>query len=615
MRLLRRYLRWPFALGALAFLRLAFRYATAVPNPRYHVSPVRYTTFALLYLALGTLFTTAWWTARKPSNKPNWFAVAASSIFLFFSGFLLYLMLSFANSGPGYGRTLFYNVVLLGLAIAGIVVYSRGISLGKVAADSPKPTRIQGDRTHPSIGKAISVLSYLAQLSSIRLWATYAHRHRFRYSVGLLYYAFIVVAGLLTTTIHETAHTLVAWAFKMKLLSFETGPFRWSKKQGKWSFKFTSAKILSLGGAVGIVPSNKLQPASHEIAVLAAGPISNVLLGGLTWFLAIHAASSGHIFLWKLLALTTSTSLIAAVVNILPFQISTGAYSDGARILQLLSDSPVADLHKALLAIKSTVATPTRPRDHDVELLKRAADISPDPVQTFVLRLAISAHYEDKGNIHEARNAFKAAEIFLRATNLTENPAFPVALHTALVIGNATLNHNARVTVLWWKAFAAKNPTTFSVDYYLARACYLWMDKRIDEAQVALQKAETEAATLPNAGGYNFDRDRCARLRLELDRAAAEQAAQPAPQLSPLPAPDTTASPGFRPSFLAATASNAAAEQAAAAVVATAIPVAATHHATSTNATSPQPYPNERRRWPRTQTPPGRNMWPRPMEG
>jgi hypothetical protein len=40
---------------------------------------------------------------------------------------------------------------------------------------------------------------------------------------------------------------------------------------------------------------------------------------------------------WELLALIASFSLIAAVFNLFPFQSERGTYSDGARMLQLLS--------------------------------------------------------------------------------------------------------------------------------------------------------------------------------------------------------------------------------------------------------------------------------------
>jgi len=608
MRVLRKFLRWPYSIGALFFLRLALRYATTTPNPDLPTPPIPFGVFAALYVALAALFAAAWWTTRKPSNKPNWLAVAASSIFLVFSGFLLFLMLHFAHSGDGYQSMLLYNLLLLALAITGIVIYSRGIALGKTPTPASKPVRMEGDRTHPAIAKIVTGIAVVAQIASINLWAAYAHRHHFRYSAGLLYYALIIAAGLLSTTVHECAHTVVAWAFKMKLLSFETGPFRWSRKQGKWSFKFTPAKILSLGGAVGIVPSNKLQPNSHEIAVLAAGPLSNLLLGALTWSLALHAASSSHIFLWKLLALTTSTSLIAAVVNLFPLQIATGAYSDGARILQLLSASPVAELHKALLAIRSTTATPRRPRDLELDLLQRAADLSPDPIQTVVIRLAISGHYEDRGMIPEARAAFKAAELFCRGANLTSNPAFPVDLYTAFIIPSALLKQDPRSTRLWWCLFDAKKPTNFNTDYFLARACSLWMDNHFDDALLFLNKADTEAAKLPDAGSYNFDRDRCARIRKEVVTAQQAAAAQPARLLAALPDP-TPSTINFRPSFLASTVSTPEAESAVTALLA-----AHTTPAPSSQ-TNTAGYPNERRRWPRNSTAPGRNMWPRPIEG
>jgi len=42
-----------------------------------------------------------------------------------------------------------------------------------------------------------------------------------------------------------------------------------------------------------------------------------------------------------------SFSFLAAAFNLLPFRSATGSYSDGARILQLLTNSPVVEIQRA----------------------------------------------------------------------------------------------------------------------------------------------------------------------------------------------------------------------------------------------------------------------------
>jgi hypothetical protein len=56
------------------------------------------------------------------------------------------------------------------------------------------------------------------------------------------------------------------------------------------------------------------------------------------------------------------------------------------------------------------------------------------------------------------------------------------------------------------KAGTQKIGQRVGVDYWLAKACLEWMEGRLDEARVMLDKADEVARTLPQARAYESDR-------------------------------------------------------------------------------------------------------------
>jgi len=61
---------------------------------------------------------------------------------------------------------------------------------------------------------------------------------------------------------------------------------------------------------------------------------------------------------WRLVAFTASFCLIAAVTNLLPFMTEDGGYSDGARILQMVTNSPLDDRRRTTDRRPSALAPP-----------------------------------------------------------------------------------------------------------------------------------------------------------------------------------------------------------------------------------------------------------------
>jgi Peptidase family M50 len=515
MRALKSILCWTFAVSALVFLQFAIG-TLHLPHAGKTSSMLVRVSLPVVFAALTVLFAMACWTTRKASASRNWWAIVASFIHLLASWFALYLEYRYAIRYGYFMRRFSFadpNFLLVAIGIAGIVAFSRRIPLPEQA---PVRTPIAGDRTSLWFGRIVTWLSYAAQYCGVWIWMRYAYSHDLPFDRGIPFFGILLLAIFATATMHECGHAAVAWIFEMRLLAFSAGPFRWQRQSGVWKFKFRPGDILDVGGAVNVVPTNEKQPRWHELCMLTAGPFVNLCVGLAALFAALHADGAFSVRVWEFIAILASSCLIAAVENMLPYRIETGAYTDGARILQLLTNSPMAELHRAMMAMQSTTVTPRRFRDMDPQPFQRAIELFPNDLTGVYLRIVIAQHFEEAGNIPQACASISVAEAIYDQFKID----LPAGLHTCFIISRALLSHDAAATRLWWDRMQEKKPTRFNVDYWLAHACVLWMEGRLDEANDALRKADAEARKLPQAGAYEFDRSRCALLRRELDLAS-----------------------------------------------------------------------------------------------
>jgi tetratricopeptide (TPR) repeat protein len=74
-------------------------------------------------------------------------------------------------------------------------------------------------------------------------------------------------------------------------------------------------------------------------AMIAAGPLANLLLGLAALFAALHVPGTPWQAAWGMLSFIATLSLIASVINLIPAR-TADAYTDGANLYQLLSGRP-----------------------------------------------------------------------------------------------------------------------------------------------------------------------------------------------------------------------------------------------------------------------------------
>ena len=210
-------------------------------------------------------------------------------------------------------------------------------------------TQSIGDRT---ARRAVTALAIVAQIAAVVLWTRWAGTHPLVRTHSLSWLGLVPLAAVLATLIHACGQAVFAWCLQMRLLAFKAGPFQWTRREEKWSFTFHPAGLVTVGAAAGAVPANPNQTRWEELLVLAAGPAANLLFGLPALWAVLHDRWASYQHTWEFIAFTGSFSIIAAIVNLVPLKAEDGASSDGARTVQILTDSPVEDL-RALLAVWS----------------------------------------------------------------------------------------------------------------------------------------------------------------------------------------------------------------------------------------------------------------------
>jgi hypothetical protein len=485
---------------------LAILPSVVVRRERYHSAHVHYSLLAsalgILFLAaICGIFAMAWWTVYKGKSSARYWAIFPS---------LTYIALAIVIVYQHPARWT-HAILPLAMGIGGPILMWRRDSLTPLPQQNLMP-KIAGDGTSNLLNKGAQFsasIAYLAAWFGCNYWMT--HRGLPRVYGGLVV---LFLVGFLNTLVHELGHTIIGLALGMRLRAFIAGPFQWRMSEGKWNFKFKPAAILTDEGATGVVPSTTHQPAWYEVAMIAAGPLTNLYCGviALGFAYAFSTPAYIHSGLAYPFGLFGLYGLITFVFNLVPLRSGTN-YSDGAKIFQLLSGGPWADFHRTVSVVTSSLVTPLQPKEYDIESIERAAQGIGQGVLGMLLRLWAYNFFLDSDRIEEAAMALEDAESVVRSSAVD----LPVELHTVFVFGNAYARRDAAAARQWWDKMQAKKPTRLNVDYYRAESALHWIEGNLEQANTAWAKTNELAKKLPQAGAYEFDRTCCNLLRQAID--------------------------------------------------------------------------------------------------
>jgi len=509
MHTLRKYLSWVFAFTSLVCLQISASSILATIQRHHSLLLFRYLLVPLTFTVLATVHGAAWWTIWKNKPSARFWGLAASLINLLLSGGLIYL----SRSPRGLW-------LILALGITGLIAFWRRYEPPAPGASTQGQMRIPGDGTNDLLNRSIPLLMFVVSFAAYLWWNRWLRTNDIDLSPGTLQRTAMIVFVLLAiTTLHEFGHAATGLALGMKLRAFIIGPLHWQIRDGKWEFQFNPSAFLAAGGATGVVPATLNLPRRNFLHMITAGPLVNLLTGFLALWTAFSANPDSPLQARGLLALFGAWSLILGAMNLLPFR-TTNNYSDGAKLYQLLSDGPWADFHKAVAMIGSSLVTPLRPRDYDIDALQRAARTITRGHQGLLLQLFAHNCFLDQGKTREAGEALRSAESIYHesASDISAE------LHTVFVFGNAFVFRDPAAAREWWARMETRKPKRFNVDYWRAGAALHWIEGDLKKANETLAKSEALALKLPHAGAYEFDRYCCALLRKAIDQTSAAKA-------------------------------------------------------------------------------------------
>ena len=295
MRILKRILCFfYFVQAAGAAIALAFvlspdfweRFARSYhPDQALPMAPGPLATFLLVVLfgANGLVFGMAFFTVLMGKRSARYWVILPS---------LLYLVAAVASLFRSPVSPV--SALISGFVGVGGLALTWNSSWSKVPARQAPMPKNAGDGTSSLLNKAaqaVAVIGYLAAWWGCDLWMIRLGEPR---PHGRLFLA--LVLGFLVTLVHELGHASIGLALQMRLRAFMAGPFEWRIREGKWTFKFNLAGLLTDAGATGVVPSTANQPRWHPLAMIAAGPAANLYTGliaiGFAWACSVSGGDN-----------------------------------------------------------------------------------------------------------------------------------------------------------------------------------------------------------------------------------------------------------------------------------------------------------------------------------
>ena len=467
---------------------------------------------------IGAISGVAWWTLKTGRRGARVWAIAASVTFLLASAFLA-ISDSFLNRHGATGHPpLFFEIqaVQMFIGFGGLFAFGWKQSQADMVAPAPPP-RIPGDGTHKLVDALALILQVGGTIWLMNLYSRWGYEQRLPFARGAESLIQWVVVILAAVFIHESAHALFGIALGMRLRAFFIGPFQFRVHEGRWKFDFRPTQILAFSGAAGLIPVNPDQSRWDEVAMIAAGPLSNLITGAVAAAMAYSALDHVWWPFWEYFALFATVSLVGGIVNLIPFR-PESLYSDGARILQLFRHSPAADFQRVVKSVHSTLVSPRRPRDYDIATMERAAAYFTRGHDGLLLRIWAASCLFDRRNLAGASAALAEAERVYRES-ASDIPPF---LHTGFIIKGINLGRDRDYIRKWWQSMVAKKPTDLDQDYWLAKSAFHWAEGDLPAAREAWNTGQVYLAKLPDQGTYNYDRDCYRKIKEILDHRSTE---------------------------------------------------------------------------------------------
>jgi tetratricopeptide (TPR) repeat protein len=136
----------------------------------------------------------------------------------------------------------------------------------------------------------------------------------------------ILVGVFLATLLHETGHLVMAWAVGFQFREMKLGPLTLTERRGgSWAMHFSWDRMLMTGGYIRPIPQSLKGLKWNWILVVAAGPLTSLLMAMLGLLVVLTLARGDMAEYWPWGAYMATICLADCAANLLPLGVTDGA--------------------------------------------------------------------------------------------------------------------------------------------------------------------------------------------------------------------------------------------------------------------------------------------------
>lgn len=515
MRRFRVVIAWCFAATALLSFWNVVRFIPTkvyTDGSGFEPSLIAKAVLISIFVAVGSLFTTAWWMVLKKRDSARKWALLASFI-LAFAGFLLLYPHPITLIEKGW--------IPLVVGIAGLVIFYQGGLKAQGSQDTSSTVPFDG--TNPILDKLVAVLAVLAVFGGDAFWSRWADAHRLSQNLPPFFYVSFMLTVLLVVVLHEGGHLLAGLALGMKVIFVAIGPVEWSNSLGRRKLRIQAAFQSWFRGQTLVAPKYIQRFHERKILQVAAGPFVSIATGMIAAIAVTLCLGSPWQGSWLIMSRFATISLGVGIFNLIPFRIGSSGYSDGAKLLQLIKAGLWCRYHLLLGMTYASTVTPIRARDFDLATIQEAAGSIARGQDELFMHLCAYSHFFDKGELSNAATALVTAGNFCREASVS----MPAEWIVTFVFGTAFLWRDPVAARAWWTEYERKKSANSVIEGWTSYSALLWLEGRREEAEEAWRRADSWARQLPNSGFAAQERDAVHLLRDWIDESPSAYTEKP----------------------------------------------------------------------------------------
>lgn len=184
-------------------------------------------------------------------------------------------------------------------------------------------------------------------------------------------HGFLILNAAVATSIvlHEAGHLIAAVLMKFKILGVALGPFRVTRANAVWQFRFTPRSLFS--GSVSALPRSTRRWRERMLVVVAAGPIATLVTGAAAAALLLSHLTNPVTNTF--LGAVTQLSAFIFVLGLVPNGRHARVRNDARLVSVLRHDSQEARQILLYHLLTQLELAGTRPRDYPEELMRELA--------------------------------------------------------------------------------------------------------------------------------------------------------------------------------------------------------------------------------------------------